>query len=375
MGWKWIARAVCAAAFAGELILTGCGLPGAPQPPSLDLPGRVTDLSAVRTGDQVSLTWTMPKKNTDKLLLKGDVTARVCRRELSTRKCVTAGTAQFAPGSNATFTETLPGALTAGAPRPITYFVELLNYKGRSAGLSNGSNVAAGAVPEAVTGLSAEVAKKGVLLRWTESGLEGVGVAVRLQRTLLTPSKEAEKKQERESVLAPQPEPVERRLLVTAGLEQGRALDKDIRFGETYAYRAQRVATVTADGQTLELAGPLSAPVRIDAVNIFPPDVPKDLVAVATAGGDGAGQTGIGPSIDLSWTPNSEANLAGYIVYRREGDGNWQRISPERPVVGPGFHDASVQPGHTYDYAVSATDEEGHESGRSAEAQETVPEP
>jgi hypothetical protein len=34
-----------------------------------------------------------------------------------------------------------------------------------------------------------------------------------------------------------------------------------------------------------------------------------------------------------------------------------------------------VQPGHTYFYAVSAIDQEGHQSARSAEAQETVPGP
>jgi hypothetical protein len=375
----WCRGAVVAAAlvFAG---LTGCGFQGAPQPPSLNLPYRVTDLSAVRTGNQVTLTWTMPKKNTDKLLLKADVPVRVCRRETSTGPCVTAGTAQFAPGADASFTDTLPAALAAGAPRAVTYFVELQNRKGRSAGLSNDADIAAGASPAAVTDLSAEVAKTGVLLRWakSESSGESAGMAVRLERTLLTP--QPKQKKDEKSPIAPPPEPVNRTLLVTAGVEQGRALDRDIRFGETYEYRAQRVASVTANGQKLELAGPLSAPVRIDAVNIFPPDVPTGLAAVATAGENGAGQAAgqaaghaAGPAIDLSWTPDTEADLAGYIVYRRENDGAWQRISPAQPVVGPGYRDDTVQPGHTYDYAVSAIDAEGHESERSVEAQETVP--
>ena len=383
MGRDWISgRADCAALalalFASGLALIGCGLPGAPQPPSLNLPVRVTDLSAVRTGNQVALTWTMPKKNTDKLLLNGDVQARVCRRESRMGPCVTAGTAQFAPGADASFTDTLPAAFGAGAPRAVSYFVELENRKGRSAGLSNGADIAAGAAPAAVTDLSAEIAKTGVVLRWATSENAGESVAVRLERTLLTPQPKQKKKQE--SPLAPPAELVNRTLLVTAGVELGRALDKDIRFGETYEYRAQRVASVTADGQKLELAGPLSAPVRIDAVNIFPPDVPSGLAAVATAGEDGAGSAAK-PAIDLSWTPDTEADLAGYIVYRREhdaaggGDGVWQRISPARPVVGPGYRDDNVQPGHSYDYAVSAIDTEGHESERSADAQETVPAP
>jgi len=62
-------------------------MPGAPQPPSLNLPDRATDLSAVRAGGQVSLTWTMPTKNTDKLLLKGNIAVRVCRNEPASTTC------------------------------------------------------------------------------------------------------------------------------------------------------------------------------------------------------------------------------------------------------------------------------------------------
>jgi fibronectin type 3 domain-containing protein len=147
-------------------------------------------------------------------------------------------------------------------------------------------------------------------------------------------------------------------------------MDKDIRFGETYEYRAQRVARVKVDGQMVELGGPLSAPVRVEAADVFPPAVPAGLAAVAVAGENGGE-----PAIDLSWQPDTEADLVGYIVYRREGGGDWQRVSPAQPVVGPAFHDAHVQAEHSYIYAVSAVDQSGHESGRSGEAEETVPNP
>ena len=174
--------------------------------------------------------------------------------------------------------------------------------------------------------------------------------------------------------LAPTPEPVEVNLLVENHGEGGptasRALDKDVRFGETYEYRAQRVARVTVDGEMKELDGPLCDPVRVEMTDVFPPAVPTGLAAVAIAAEDGGE-----PAIDLSWQPNSETDLAGYIVYRREGSGEWQRISPAQPVVGPAFHDAHVQAGHRYSYSVSAIDEGGHESGRSSEAEETIPGP
>jgi hypothetical protein len=363
-----------AAGLASMLALAGCGTPGVPLPPSLNLPDPVTDLAAHRAGSQVTLTWTMPKKNTDKLLLKGSSAVRVCRREAA-GACDAAGAeVSLAPGADGAFTETLPAALAAGAPRPLTYFVELRNRNGRSAGLSNAAMVLAGEAPPPVTGLSAEVRKPGVALRWTAleaARPESPSMAVRLHRKLLTPPSA----KPQEGLLAPQPEPLEQSLLVDSCAESGdsgvcRALDRNIRFGQSYEYRAQRVARVLVDGKTLELDGELSAPVRVEALDVFPPETPTGLAAVATTG-EGSGQT----AIDLSWQPATDPELAGYIVYRREGEGAWQRISPAGPLVPPAFHDTGVQPGHSYRYAVSAIGQNGHESARSAEAGEAVPTP
>jgi hypothetical protein len=354
--YGWAAPAVALLA-----VVTGCGTPGAPLPPSLNLPDRVTDLAATRAGNQVSLTWTMPKKNTDKLILKDNIAVHVCRQE-GAGDCVhTGGKLLLAPGLQGTFTETLPSVLASGAPRALNYFIELKNRNGRSAGMSNGAVVLAGAPPAPLADISAEVRKTGIVLRWTPDDENAV---VRLQRRLLTP----QRAKPRQGLLASPPESVEQNLLVESGSQTGRAIDKDIRFGETYEYRAQRVSRVTTDGKTLELDGELSQPVRVEARDIFPPDVPSGLTAVAIAAENG-GEA----AIDLSWRPDTETDIAGYIVYRREDDEAWQRISPVQPVVGPAFHDPHVQPGHTYRYAVSAADQGGHESARSTEAQETVP--
>lgn len=354
------------AALAAGLVFAGCGMPGAPQPPSLNLPVPVSDLAAARAGNQVTLTWTMPKKNTDKLLLKNNIAARVCRREGAAGACAAAGAElSLAPGAEGAFIETLPAVLASGAPRPLSYFVEIRNRNGRSAGLSNAAVVLAGVAPAPVAGLSAEVRKQGVVLRWTQaSGQESL--AIRLRRKLLTPLPA----KPHEGLLTPQPEPVEQNLLVEDGARFGRVLDREIRFGQVYEYRAQRVARVTVDGQALELVGELSAPVRVAALDIFPPEAPAGLAAVATTG-ENAAQA----AIDLSWQPVADTDLAGYAVYRREGEAAWQRVSPAGPLVPPAFHDAQVMPGHTYHYAVSAIDQGGHESARSAEAEETVPNP
>ena len=351
--WMGVALLLCGG-------LAGCGTPGAPQPPSLNLADPVADLAATRTGNQVTLSWTMPKRNTDRTAIKGNVTARICRRE-GADACKVVADEQVLPGKPASFRDNLPDALASGEARPANYFVELLNKKNRSAGLSNGASVLVGAAPGIVKGLRADVGKQGVVLSWTPDGEKA---PVRLVRKLLTPPP----KSQQQGPMAPAPEAINQSMLVEAGVAQGRALDQTAHFSESYEYRAQRVARVDVNGETLELAGELSAPIDVDVKDVFPPAVPTGVAAVANAG-----EQGPGPAIDLNWQPNTETDLAGYIVYRREGGGAWQRISPATPSIEPAFHDAQVLAGHSYQYAVSAVDKGGHESERSGVAEETVP--
>jgi hypothetical protein len=345
---------------AALLGIAGCGTPGAPLPPSLHLPDRVADLSATRTGNQVSLTWTMPKRTTDRILLKDDISVSICWSENNSH-CVAAGEKSFAPVAAASFLAALPDALAAGAPRPVSYFVELKNRRGKSAGLSNAAMVLAGQAPALVTGLAAEVRKQGVVLRWSAADSQE---SIRLKRTLLNPPATKPK----EGPLAPPEEPVTLDLRVEH--DGGVAIDKEIRFGQSYQYQAQRIASVASEGKTLELMGELSPPLRVVAEDVFPPSVPAGLAAVAT-GATG----GVPASIDLSWQPDAESDVAGYRVYRREGQSAWRRVSGDQAVVGPAFHDTEVQPGHAYSYAVTAVDSRGNESARSAEASDTVPNP
>ena len=240
---EWAALAMAVA-----MVLAGCGTPGAPQPPSLNLPDPVTDLSAVRAGGQVTLAWTMPKKNTDKLALKALVETIVCRRD-GVGACEPVGGSQLlAPGAAGKFSEILPPSLASGAPRSLSYFVELKNHKGRSAGPSNAAVVLAGEAPSPVEGLNAEVRRDGIVLRWNPNTEKAL---VRLQRKLLTP----QPPKSQPGLMAPQPEPLVQNLLVEAGAQEGHAIDKDIRLGESYEYRAQRVSRIDVNGKILEFAG------------------------------------------------------------------------------------------------------------------------
>src|SRR5947209_19800357 len=67
------------AATAALALTLGCGLPGAPQPPSLHVPRPVSDLHAEREGARVVLTWTPPRQTTDGVRLSDAVATRICR--------------------------------------------------------------------------------------------------------------------------------------------------------------------------------------------------------------------------------------------------------------------------------------------------------
>jgi hypothetical protein len=377
--------------------LSGCGTPGAPQPPSLKLPGRIEDLSAVRAGSTVTLRWTMPRKTTDHLAIKGSIVVAICRRdgpagEIPAREkatpapsskagakassqadCQKVGETNLQPGASAEYHDLLPASLQSGEPRLETYSVELLSPKGRSAGPSNEVSILAGAAPEEVTGLAAEPRPDGIALQWTGSQ----HTAVRLHRQLLTvPEK---KKAADQGPMSAAPELVFQDLFVDppATDKASGALDTTARAGQTYTYTAQRVLQVKVGDKVYELAGPIGQPVKIDFADVFPPAVPAGLVAVYSGEEPGnaqpAGQSAQPAAIDLSWQPNREPDLAGYIVYRAEPGLGFARISPSQPVTAPAWRDTSIAPGRTYRYAVSAIDLSGHESMRSQEAQESTP--
>jgi len=351
----------CATLLAGVMVaaLSGCGTPGAPLPPSLDLPQKVTDLSADRVGDLVTLHWTMPRRNTDKLLLKNNVTVNICRQSASSLCEPVGGDRLIAPGREGSFSETLPVALKVGDARPAKYFVELKNSRGRSAGLSNGAVILAGSAPDPVEGFSADVRRDGVVLRWKNGNANAL---IRLERTLQSPPVAKAK-----SLLSEPEEAVQQILWVDAAdAKAHRALDSSARFGEIYSYRVQQVIRRTFGGIPVELAGQFSAPVQVEVRDEFPPSVPAGLVAVAVSGEKSI-------FIDLNWQPVVDSHLAGYLVWRSEDGGSWQRLTRQSGIA-PAFHDTTVRAGHTYRYAVSSVSRSGHASARSEAASESVPE-
>ncbi len=99
-----------------------------------------------------------------------------------------------------------------------------------------------------------------------------------------------------------------------------------------------------------------SEPVHIESADIFPPAVPASITALA------------GPeSIEVSWSRSPDADLKGYYLYRSVDGGAFAKQGDL--LLLPAFSDHNVQHGHKYRYAVSAVDQKGNESAKSATAE------
>lgn len=135
-----------------------------------------------------------------------------------------------------------------------------------------------------------------------------------------------------------------------------RHLDQTARFGQSYIYS---VTTVDLKQPLVESA--IKAEQEIHYVDVYPPPVPEELVAVAEAG-----------RARLVWRQSEAPDLAGYIVYRKGATGDWARLTA-KPIAATNYVDTAVVAGQGYDYRVTAIDQIGNESAPSAEVHVAVP--
>lgn len=353
-----------------------------PQPPSLQLPRPIQDLTASRTGNQVSLQWNTPSENTDKLKLKGMVQLRICRQQ-DAAPCQTIATISAAPGKPAHYAEELPAALARGPLRPLSYRIFGINKHGQTAGPSNVAAILAGEAPPQIQNLSLQVVERGVVLRWQPVSDLPAGTSIEIDRTLVTPAPAKSANAKKHGLLSPPTEPIRQKLRLRlhaaaasqAGeVDPGKALDASAILGREYIYKVSRIVQRNVDKRTLEISGAPSAPVNVVTRDTFPPRPPSDLVAVPVSAAINNGA----PEVDLSWSANTEPDLAYYRVYRSDGTHQepMRQIAPANgaePIVAPAFRDMHVQPGHTYIYAVTAVDTAGNESARSQPVHISVP--
>jgi hypothetical protein len=374
--------------FVLAVVLAGCGFPGAPLPPSLELPQPVTDLRAFRKGDKVYLAWTVPAETTDRQSVRHLGPTSICRSlAVAMSECGTpveevpasqlpgpsSSSGQAMPGKpmpgkpmqaksgeasgqvRASYMDTLPAKLQQEDPAAqITYAISVLNDNGHSAGLSNQVHVSALPMVSPPQDFRVEVGADGVRISWmcpshlVVSGPE-VEARLRIYRRLegiQTDNKIAE--------------------VAFRDCSSLEFLDQTFDWEKIYYYRANVVTLISETGKPqIEVEGDDAPVVKLVTHDVFPPAVPSGLQAVFS----GPGQQAF---IDLIWAPDGDADLAGYNIHRHEEGGQPVKINPDL-VKTPALRDSNVSSGKRYFYSVSAVDVRGNESGRSEETSEEVP--
>lgn len=343
--------------------LLGCGVPGAPLPPSADIPRFVGDLKAVRKGDTVTLTWTRPTETSDgelirkpgKMLvqraLRSDQTSDLSFQTIS--ELPLHPTLKEDRGEQATATDTLTNLLRPGGAAFAVYMVLAQGHNGKSFGLPN--RVSVPLVPNLPPPqkISATPVPAGIMLAWEPSGA--------VPTTANTQTQYAYKILRR---LQGAKEPV----LITqmnAVNPERNFIDTGIEWEKSYQYWIVPV-TLWQDGNRKgEIEGDDSPVADVLVHDSFPPANPSGVEAVYSASAPNS-------FIDITWTANTEPDLAGYNVYRHTGNERPVKINSDL-VKTPRFADPGVQPGMKYFYSVTAVDLRGNESGKAEETSETVP--
>lgn len=336
-------------------VLAGCGKQGNPQPPLRAVPATTQDLKAHQQGTRVLLDFTYPKSTAVGTALAGLSAIEVyeslqpapregapapLEARIFTASAQLQQTLRGGDVGAATFGERLIIALPLPEPleepaRARYYGVRTVGVDGDRSELSNLAALVPRKPPAAPSDVSATARPDGVFVEWTPvEGVLGYGVYRRGA-------------QER-AYGAP--------LQLVPGADQRSWLDSTARFGQSYIYA---VTSVIQPNPLIESAVTSEHEVRY--IDRFAPAVPGDLVALAEPG-----------QVRLVWRASEAADFAGYHVYRREEDGDFQKVT-QQPLPTPEFVDTGVAGGRTYGYRVTAVDQTGNESAPSPEVRAAVP--
>jgi hypothetical protein len=309
------------------LLIAGCGVVGDILPPALNLPMRATDLTASEHDKIIIVTFKLPTMTTEGTLIRHnpeiDLRIGPAPADANDDKRWAAHATRIPT--------TEPHADSLVAPwvgQKVAISVRLLNEHGKDAGWAPLVFLTVIPPVETPKDLVAESQPAGVHLKWSSSAPK-----FRVYRHLASG-------------------PGFEQIATTEKPEYDDAVD----FGKEYSYYVQALAPA-GDG-TAESDN--SATVSITPKDIFPPAAPVGLVFILG-----------GKTIELTWTRNSEADLAGYRVYRSFENNSFERVADTQESTS--YSDRNIEPGRHYRYAVTAVDRAGNESKMSEPVTVTAP--
>ncbi|SRR5579871_1540538 len=367
-----LAFAVCAI---GCALAAGCAAPGEPTARHPVVPTPVTDLAAQQSGNSFVLQFTLPTKSMDREPLAERPSVEIYRATLAPgaapdkkspwRLAFTIPPEQidrYLTGERVEFHDPLASRdVSNAAGTALAYKVRTREVRARDSADSNVVVARAYPPPEPPGGVQAEVMEHAIEISW--SAPPSVSQAqqpyvYRVYREEVEPPAEGQAAGEKLSAKSP----FERR----GETAETHFEDADFEFGRTYVYSVRSVARYGSE--TVESDQPASSMATVTARDVFPPAPPTGLEAAVIPA-----TSSMPANIELSWAISSEADLAGYYVYRSEDENSLgERVNPEI-LPSPAFRDISVQSGRRYFYRVSALDRAGNESPKSSATEADVP--
>jgi hypothetical protein len=361
------------------LVMTGCGAPQEPAPPTPPVAVAISDLTSRQAGDGVQLTFTMPGRSItgDRLLstaafevLRG-TTKPDGSPDLKSLRVVDAIPGALAEkyfvGDKVQFTDPLtPEETNAQEGKIVIYAVRTRLSQKRASANSNIISLRIFLPPARVASIEARVTEPAIELSWTAANRTPAGdpltVAVRYNiyraeldaasTNLAKPDVSQLNLNGKLQLLASQPEQT--------------YSDKSFEFGKTYAYMVRSVI----DGNNTSLESADSTPIIVTPRDTFPPAAPQAISAAVLPG-----ETDNSPVVDLSWSINVEPDFTGYRVYRSERPDTKGQLLTTELLPTPAYRDTSVQPSHRYWYVVTAVDRAGNESAPSPPALVEIAQP
>jgi hypothetical protein len=299
------------------LFLAACGRVGDPLPPFIRVPEPVKDVAATQSGHDLILSWTNPSRYID-----GSAATNLSRVQirLNGSSSPIATVEVTGPGKPQSYA--MPLGPAAGGERAFTVVVETV--QGKLSDVSNAAAIRPVEVPGRIARLRAVPDQRRIFLQW-DKGQD-------------------------------HPDLADAYIIIRTDIPAETETVTDTRFeddrypaGKTVTYHVTAARRV--EGRLVMGVGPEATTVLVE--DKTPPAVPSGLEI--TQGDKGA---------FLTWEANAETDLAGYHVYRSDGADTGFKTPGERLIQTNSFFDPSYRSGLLY--AVSAVDEFGNESARSA---------
>jgi hypothetical protein len=144
--------------------------------------------------------------------------------------------------------------------------------------------------------------------------------------------------------------------LTKTPITEGEFVDKRIEWGVERCYTVRAVWTF---GE-LSVESDAAPPACTTPTDTFPPGAPAGLTPIPSEG-----------AITLIWNPNTEGDLAGYVVFRASVPAGVLMPLTPAPIQLTTFRD-TVARGARFAYAVQAVDKAGNASPESARVEESA---